>query len=305
MDISIIVVNYNTKDLLIDCVRSIYASLRANRLKAEIIVVDNASSDASVEVVKNEFSGVRVIENNENHGFARANNQGIMVAKGRYVLLLNSDTIVLNDCLSKVLEFADDTPSAGIVGCKVLNPDHSLQFSCFHQPNFLTELVFFTKTIIKNFWDPITYFKYMKYWKHNSVKEVAWLSGCFLLIRRNVFDLVGLLEEAYFMYKEDVEFCYRIRKKTNLKIFYYPYASIIHLKGASSDWDNHSLIKNGYVNTLMFFQRYYGSAYMVIFDSLCKTIWVFEKFVFFIFSLINRNAQRKFLMLSELLKVTI
>ena len=123
-DVSIVIVSWNTKDILADCLRSIYE--QTNKLCFEIIVIDNASSDGSQEMVKNQFGGVTLIENKENFGFASANNQGIRIAAGRYVLLLNSDTIVLDSAIEKTVAFTDNVPDAAVVGCRVLNPDRSL-----------------------------------------------------------------------------------------------------------------------------------------------------------------------------------
>ena len=135
MDISVIIVSWNTRDILRDCLASVYA--QTTGAEYEAIVVDNASSDGSAAMVKAEFPQVILIENTENKGFAAANNQGIQIAKGRYVLLLNSDTVVLDCAIPKTFVFAEKHPEAAVIGCKVLNPDHTLQPTCFMFPCLL------------------------------------------------------------------------------------------------------------------------------------------------------------------------
>ena len=134
-DVTIIIVNWNTRVILRDCLRSVYQN--AGSVDFEVIVVDNASSDGSVEMVRAEFDKVQLIANSDNRGFAAANNQGMAVATGRYVLLLNSDTIVLDGAIAKSVAFADAHPDAAVVGCRVLNPDRSLQPTCFMYPSVL------------------------------------------------------------------------------------------------------------------------------------------------------------------------
>ena len=132
IDVSVIIVNWNTKDILRNCLKSIYDE--GGDVALEVIVIDNASTDGSVEMVKKDFSQAVLIENSENRGFAAANNQGIAIAKGRYVLLLNSDTIVLDKALEKTISFADSHPESAVVGCRALNPDRTLQPTCFMFP---------------------------------------------------------------------------------------------------------------------------------------------------------------------------
>ncbi len=296
MQLSIIVVNFNTKELLINCLNSIYRN--TSGIEFEVIVVDNASSDESVDALSKKYPQVRVIANKENTGFATANNQGIKIARGKYVLLLNSDTIVLGDCLRKVCDFMEQASNAGVVGCKTLNTDRTLQYSCYHDPNFLTELLFFTKGIIKGFWDPFTHYKYMKYWDHNATREVDCVSGCFLGIRKTVFDKIGLLDENFFMYYEDSEFCRRVKKETNFKVFYYPEAEIIHHKGMSINMDNFDTLQHCYQSARYYFRKCYGKMIEVFFNFSCKFVWRLEILVFS-FLKGNKKFTRKLCMLKE------
>jgi len=287
MDLSIIIVSYNTKDLLRNCLNSVYDSLKGEEIEFEIIVVDNASSDGSVEVVKKDFPGVVVIENRENLGFSKANNQGIKIAKGRYVLLLNSDTIILDECITKVYAFAKSKKEAGIIGCKVLNPDGSLQFSCYNAINLCTEVNFFVRTILKDTFDFIADYKYMRSWKHDKLKIVGAVSGCFMLIRRGIFDQVGLLDETFFMYYEDLEFCERLKEQTKFNVYYFPEAEIKHLKGASIANDK-SLVLT-YKSARIFFNKRKKEK---LFVTLCRIFWTIELFVLLIF-VFNNDVRRK------------
>lgn len=231
MDLSIVIVNWNTKDLLRDCLDSVIK--HTNKAEYEIIVVDNGSADDSVEMVKKNFPLVNVIENTENLGFARANNIGIKVSRGRYICLVNSDIILLDHCLDKLMSFMDSSPGIGMAGPKILNADLTLQHSCRHFPSIWNNLCqslglnhIFPKSPFFSDW-------IMNYWNHDSIRSVDALSGCFWMIRRKALEEVGLLDEEFFIYGEDLDFCRRMRN-ANWDIVFYPGAEAIHLGGASS-----------------------------------------------------------------------
>ncbi len=230
-DVSIVIVSWNTRDILRDCLESIYA--QGDTTSYEIIVVDNASSDGSAEMVRNEFPEVKSIENTDNKGFAAANNQGINAANGRYILLLNSDTIILDNAIEKTFEFAEKNANAGIIGCKVLNADKTLQPSCFMFPSILN-LVLSVTYLYKLF--PKNRFlvrEQMGWWKRDDIREVDVVTGCFMFIRSQALEEVGTMSEDYFMYAEETDLCYRF-KKSEWKILFYPDTQIIHLGGQSS-----------------------------------------------------------------------
>jgi GT2 family glycosyltransferase len=298
MDLSIIIVSYNTRNILRDCLLSVIKE--THTITYEIIVVDNNSHDGSVAMLMQDFPHIKVIANTENAGFARANNQGIKLAKGKYILLLNSDTLVMENCLSKVFEFAQMTPQAGLIGCRVNNQDTSLQYSCWHQPSFFSELIFFTKTILKDFWDPWTYFKFMKYWDHQSIQQVDCLSGCFLWIHREVLDKIGLLDEDFFMYYEDFEFCFRVKQATDFKILYYPAASIIHLGQMSANPANFTFIKSCFQSVILYFRKTERCTQARIFPYCCRLIWRIEATILFILRF-QGSCRRKYTLLKELI----
>ncbi|MEI4768833.1 glycosyltransferase family 2 protein [Psychrobacillus sp. FJAT-51614] len=232
MDVSIIIVNFNTKKLTLECIQSIY---NANSLyEIEIILVDNNSSDGSVDIIRKIYPKVNVIENRQNVGFSRANNQAILQSKGRYVLLLNSDTIVMEDTLSKIVEFMDKDKQIGAAGCEVLLKNGTLDRAC-HRGFPTPEASFYYMTgFAKRYPNSPKYNAYHKsYLNMDEVHEIDCLVGAFMMVRREAIDEIGLLDESFFMYGEDIDWCFRI-KKAGWKIYYYPHVSIIHYKGASS-----------------------------------------------------------------------
>jgi hypothetical protein len=231
MDVSIIIVAWNVRKLLYDCLKSVYDQTKG--VDFEVIYVDNASKDGSVEMVTKEFPEVKVIRNEENKGFIKANNQGIEVAQGRYVLLLNSDTIVLDNAIAKTVKFADEHPQAAVVGCKVLNPDRTLQRDCFMYPSPLNMLL--AATHLYKIFPKSRFFgrEEMTWWDYNDVREVETICGCFSLVRNEAIKQVGLMDEMYFMYGDDPDWCYRF-KKNGWKIMFTPDGQIIHYGGQTT-----------------------------------------------------------------------
>jgi hypothetical protein len=230
-DASIIIVNWNTKGLLESCLKSIFE--QTQDIRYEVMVVDNGSSDGSAAMVKGRFPQVILIENAENHGFAAANNQGMAVAQGRYVLLLNSDTIILDNAISKVVHFADSHPEAGVVGCRVLNPDRTVQPTCFMFPSLLNMILscfYLYKLFPQN-----RFFgrESMTWWQRDDLREVDVVSGCFMLVRRKAIQEVGMMDDSFFMYGEETDWCWRF-KHANWKALFSPIAEIIHYGGQST-----------------------------------------------------------------------
>lgn len=231
IDVSVIIVNWNTIDLLRACIASVFNATRS--INFEVIVVDNASTDGSVEMVRQEFGQAIVIANTENVGFAAANNQGIAVATGRYILLLNSDTIVLDGAIEKTVTFADRWPDTAAFGCRILNPDRSLQNSCFMFPSLLN-LFLFSAYLYKLF--PRSRFfgrEQMTWWDRDDAREVDVVTGCYMLVRKKAINEVGVMDSGFFMYAEETDWCYRFKSK-GWKNRFTPDAEIVHLGGASA-----------------------------------------------------------------------
>jgi GT2 family glycosyltransferase len=224
MDLSIIVVSYNTRKLTLDCLKSIQKE--GSAIKKEIVMVDNNSKDGSVEALKklqNE-EAIKLIENKANLGFAKANNQGIKVASGKYILLLNSDTKVKKGALGNLVKFAEKTSDTGVVSARLLNTDGTLQGSCFHFPtikNAILEYWFGRKGLFEKFAP-----------KGRKPVEVDAVTGAAFLITPRAIEEVGLLDERYFFYMEDIDYCRKIRRG-GLKVYYLPTAEVIHYHGAS------------------------------------------------------------------------
>jgi GT2 family glycosyltransferase len=232
MDVSIIIVNYKTKKLTLECIQSIYHT--KNSKQFEIFVVDNHSLDGSVEEIKKAFPNVKVIANLENVGFSKANNQAILESKGRYVLLLNSDTIVLENTISDIVDFMDANKEAGATGCKVLLPDGSLDKACHRGFPTPSASFYYMTGLAKKYPNKPRFNGYhMSYLNMDKTHEIDCLVGAFMLIRRETVEEVGMLDETFFMYGEDIDWCYRI-KEAGWKIYYNPNVEILHYKGASS-----------------------------------------------------------------------
>lgn len=242
MDLSIIIVSYNTKKLLEDCLVSIKKNL--GKIDYEVIVVDNASSDGSVELIKSYTSRMplKFIDSGGNIGFGRANNLGMKISKGKYVLLLNSDTIIEKPFLKEMMEWMDKHLKVGITSCALKNADGSLQGTGGYFPTllrvfswmfFLEDLPLIDK-LIKPFHPMHAYsFFYKGTSFFHQEGERDWVTGAFFLMKKEVIDKVGYFDPEFFMYTEEVDLCYRI-KKAGWKIWYLPKWSIIHYGGASS-----------------------------------------------------------------------
>jgi len=249
MDVSIIIVALNVRKLVYDCLKSVYDQTAG--IEFEVIYVDNASEDGTVEMVREEFPEVRIIENKENKGFIVANNQGIEVSQGRYVLLLNSDTIVLDNAIAKTVEFADAHPEAAVVGCKVLNPDKTLQRTCSMYHSLLN--MFLAATYLYKIFPKSKFFgrKEMTWWDFNDVKEVEVVYGCFSLVRKEAIEQVGLMDPRYFVFGDDPDWCYRFHK-AGWKIMFTPEPEIIHFGGQTTDQKANEFLLQLYGSKLIF-----------------------------------------------------
>lgn len=223
-DLTVSIVNYNHKERILACLESI--SHAAGVLDIDIHVVDNNSVDGSVDEIKRRYPQVKLTANTENVGFAKANNQVLSCFESRYCLITNPDIVALPGALEAMVAFMDSHPEAGAAGCKMLNHDRTIQYSCRRFPSVFTTVT--RGLLIDSVW-PISKMteKYlMQDWAHDRIMPVDWLTGCCLLLRRTTLQEVGLLDERYFMYFEDVDLCYRINR--NWKVYYLPHISMIH-----------------------------------------------------------------------------
>lgn len=258
-DLSVVVVNWNTEELLAQCLRSVYET--ADSVVVEVLVVDNGSTDGSVEMVRREFPLVRLIENVENVGFARANNQAMEVSYGRYVLLLNSDAALRPGALQTMCRFMDQHSEVGIVGGKLLNPDGSFQASYMDFPAIWDEVLLLTK-LYRLFRPPS--FPSHSLSESQEVREADWVPGACLMIRQEALEHVGGLDEDYFMYSEEVDWCWRVRQ-AGWKIFYLPGAKVLHWGGQSIGLVPVHKRSRVYRGKLLFFRKNRGRGYAALF----------------------------------------
>ncbi len=280
IDISIIIVNYNVKEFVKNLLHSLHKALE--NYSSEIIVVDNASSDGSVENIKEKFPYVKVIPNKKNVGFGKANNQGLDIAKGQYIILLNPDTIVREDTFSKLIKFIKTKPEAGMVTCKVLNPDGTLQLAC--RRSFPGPWTSFTKIVglSKLFPKSKLFSKYnLTYLDENIVNEVDAISGSFMLFTREVYNKVGGFDPQFFMYGEDLDLCYRVQQ-AGYKVFYVPDTEIIHYKGESTKRSSIDETKVFYNAMHLFVKKHFSSSFIV--EIILRFAIVARQFVAFVSS---------------------
>ena len=275
-DITICILNWNAKGYLARCLDSLFhpeepdvqealerAGLAGEQEPAEavsidVLVVDNGSIDYSADMVERRFPEARLIRTHHNFGFAKGNNIGYLASAGRYFLMLNSDTVAPRGAISRLVRFADTTPNAAFVGPKVLNPDGSLQYSCRRFPNLRAALL--RNTPLARFArDSAAVRDYlMTDWCHDEPREVDWLSGCCLLARREAVEQIGLLDERFFMYCEDMDWCYRAQE-AGWSSVYFPGAQIVHEVGKSSDKLPRRMIAYHHLSMYKFYRKHYGA----------------------------------------------
>lgn len=277
MKLSIIIVNYNTYALTKQTIESIIQT--NHNFNYEIILVDNASSDGSIQKLKENFNNLilnnilKISINESNLGFAKANNIGAILAKGKYILLLNSDTVIKDDCLEKCIYQMESDKNIGALGCKVVLSNGTLDHACKRGfPTPKASLYYFLKLHKKN---PIKYGQYNAlYLNEDEIGEVDCLTGAFMLMPKIVFDKVNGLDEDFFMYGEDIDLCYRI-KENGYKVFYYPEARIVHYKGGSSKKRRTKVIYDFHEAMWIFYKKHYYKKYNYIVTSLVYLgVWI-------------------------------
>ena len=267
VDLSIVIVNWNTRELLAGCLESVIRSQHSEHLisdlqplSPETFVVDNASTNGSAAMVQERFPWVRLIENRENVGFARANNQGIGRATGRYVLLLNSDTVVHPGALATLVQFMDAHPRAGACGARLFNPDGSLQPAC--HPMLTPGRELWRLLFLDHVWPRATY--PMGKWDATASRRVEVIKGACLLLRRAALDQIGLLDDRYFMYTEEVDLCFRLAQ-AGWELWYVPAAVVTHFGGASSRQVAEQMFVQLYRSKTQFFRKFGGESRAVQF----------------------------------------
>ncbi len=250
MDLSIIIVNWNTKEFLLPCVRSVLDSEQG--ISSELIVVDNGSRDGSGDEVKRTFPFVHLVENGENLGFAKAVNQGLRKASGKYVLLLNPDTRVKPGAIKQLLSFMDSHLETGVAGAQLLNSDGSRQNSIANFPSLATEL------LNKRFLRWLLPKRYPgKERNYSESVEVDSVIGACMMVRREALDRVGFLDEDYFLFLEETDWCYRM-KRAGWKICHVPQAEVYHFQGKSAEAERKRAKVEYYRSRYHFFKKNKG-----------------------------------------------
>ncbi len=268
MDLSIIIVSYNVKDYLRGAIASVVRSLAAGALTGEILVVDNASSDGSVAMLRREFPNVHLFEPGENLGFGRANNLALKVAKGDFFLLLNPDTIVGEDTLRAMMDFMREHPEAGLAGCKLLNGDGTFQLSC--RRGFPTPWASFTKLFgfARLFPGSRIFARYnLTYLPVDATYEVDALGGAFMMLSRKAYEATDAFDESFFMYGEDLDLCYRA-KRAGFAIYYVHSTATIHFKGESTRRSALNEVKVFYEAMHVFVKKHYRASF--VFNMLLR-----------------------------------
>lgn len=273
MDLSICILNWNTAPDLRRCLASV-AGAGGNAPVREIIVVDNASTDGSADMVRAEFPGVRLIENSVNVGFAAGHNRGIRASSGRYVLLLNADTVVHEGALAALVASADAHPRAAAVGPRLLNADGSLQHSCRRFPRLVYGL--FRKAPLGRLLPENRFDReyLMRDLDHSKECFVDWVSGAAVLLRREAIDQVGVLDEGYYMYCEDVDWCYRAHQ-CGWRVLYAPQAVVTHLHGRSTDMRPFAMSYQFHRSMVRFYRKHYARRWPAVLRWLPEMgIWL-------------------------------
>lgn len=278
-DISIVIVSWNTLALLRDCLQSIYDETTKHSF--EIFVVDNHSPDGSAEMVENEFPEVKLIANQQNVGFAPANNQALEQARGTYVMLLNPDTLVKDGAIDKMLDYAEanQDKKLGILTCKLLNGDGSLQRS-------VNRFYSFWRSFIENRFFASLFGKmgiqskfFMSYWEHDSLKEIDWAFGAVMLFHRDLMEEIGILDDRFYIYAEEVDYYMRAKKAGYTSLF-LPDIEIVHFGSSSARQRRSAMFIQNYKSFYLFLRKHYGRfSYWLYRSRAC--LYLFFWYVYF------------------------
>ena len=302
MQVSIIIVNYNVKYFLEHCLLSVMYAIKNSQV--EVFVVDNMSQDGSVEMVKEKFPWVTLIANKENVGFAKANNQAVELSTGKYILYLNPDTIVPEDCIEKCIAYMDANEKVGALGCRLI--DGKGVFLPESKRGFPTaQAAFFKISGLSSIFKKSTFFNqyHLGFLSEHETNEVDVLVGCFMFCRKTVIDLVGSFDEEYFMYGEDIDLSYKI-KQAGFSNVYFPETTVIHYKGESTKKGSLNYVKMFYQAMIIFAKKHFKSSQKGLFVMLIQFAIYLRAMLAFItriFSLVKLPLFDAGLLLSSLI----
>jgi GT2 family glycosyltransferase len=273
LDVSIIIVNWNTRTILYDCIKAVYE--RAGDIEYEVIVIDNASTDGSPEMVRKQFPRVILIANDSNCGYAGGMNQGMKIASGRYYLLLNSDIIICDRAVEKTLRYIESHQKVAVVGCQVIDDSGEIQMSCFRFPSLL-DLVLRAVGLSRLFKNNRFFGREsMAWWKRDTERKVDVVTGMFMFARREAVEKVGLMDENFFFYSEDVDWCYRFSLAGWENVFWHG-AQAIHLHGGGQS--SAMVRKKSFVekqkNILLYFRKHKGLAACLLARMILSVLFV-------------------------------
>ncbi len=254
VDLTISIISNNNRALIKRCLETIYENTKL--VSFEIIVVDNCSRDGSAEMIRNNFPGVRLIENSEPDGFSANHNRALRVMSGRYVVILNDDTEVLPGCFDKMYDFMKSNPDVGCLGCRILCPDGSLQQSVYRMPTLsvLFYHAFFLNSIFPNSIRIASY----RNWPHNTETDVSFVIGACMMFPSELIRNIGLLDDTYYIYFEDADICKKVLD-AGRRVVFFPGAEIIHHGGASMKQVGEIALHNAYRSKLIFYRKHYGA----------------------------------------------
>jgi N-acetylglucosaminyl-diphospho-decaprenol L-rhamnosyltransferase len=280
IDLSVIILTYNVRALTVNCLRSILADTRYSATQIEILVVDNASTDDTLEVLRRDFPAVKLVLNETNLGFSRGNNEGLKVARGRYLLLLNSDTEVYDGALSALVEFMDAHPAAGACGPQLLNQDGSVQPSGRELPSLWR--IFVGMTHLYRLWKKDFYLERGR--DYQKIKRVGEVSGAALLVRKTVYDQTGGFDPNLFIYYEDVDWCKRIAD-AGYAVYYVPDSKIMHLWQRITRVISERSYRASQDSLRYYFKKHHGPIAQVVIQVLL----VFKEMALIAVSLLRRD----------------
>ncbi len=283
--LTIIIVSWQVKAMVLDCIQSIYEQTRLPDYNYQIFLVDNDSSDGTVDAVSDRFPNVKTIHNTNNVGFGAANNQAYQITDSDYVLLLNPDTLLLDDAIDRLLEHSQQNPDIAVLGCRLLNEDHSLQrWTAGAFPNLANAAAHY---LFLNKFLPKSHKVSPLYMEHDIPveTEVDWLCGaCLMLRREHVGDTI--FSSDFFMYGEDMELCFRM-KKSGHKVVYYPDVSIVHFQGKSMEQQQGDILLHALKGPRNFYTSIHGSSFTALFDLIATGGFLIRTLVFGLLSLIS------------------
>jgi GT2 family glycosyltransferase len=285
MDLSIIIAYTNVWHFLKPCLQSVFEHTKG--LEFEVIVIDNVSTDGSAGKIAKEFPHVKIIRNEYNMGFAANNNNGIRASSGRLILLLNPDTIVPEGAIKETVKFMESHPKAGVVGCKLKYPDGRFQPTTYSFPtvwNMFSEATFLYKLFPKT---KLFGGYHLTYLDYNTDVQVDWLIGAFFLIRRDLIDTIGVLDDKIYMYADDIDFCYRT-KQVGFEVWWTPRAEVIHFYGGISRVDKRTVIWIHRSQVLLYQKLFSKPKRLMLMAIKCFGL-LLRTFVYFFVGMITAN----------------